>query len=166
MDTLEIITSQYHAALEMLKQAIARCPEDLWNDQEHKNRFWHISYHVLFYTHLYLQDSEEDFVAWSKHQDESQFLGRLPWPPHAEPKPSGPYAKEDVLEYLELCRKGINERVASLNLDTPSGFSWLPFGKLELQLYNIRHIQHHVGQLADRMRTEKGISVDWVGMWG
>ena len=164
MDTIEIIQSQYHAALEMLKQAITLCPDELWNEETHENRFWHISYHVLFYTHLYLQDREEDFVPWSKHQDESQFLGLLPWPPHAEPKAAEPYSKEAVLEYLELSRNGVDDRVTSLDLDAPSGFPWLPFGKMELQLYNLRHIQHHVGQLADRLRTEKGISIDWVGM--
>ena len=44
----------------------------------------------------------------------------------------------------------------------PSGFSWLRFGKTELQLYNIRHIQHHAGQLTDRLRTAAGIGVRWV----
>jgi hypothetical protein len=164
MDIKGIIKSQYHASLEMLKLAIANCPGALWNDQEHKNRFWHISYHVLFYTHLYLQDREEGFIPWAKHRDEYQFLGPLPWPPHREPKIGEPYCKEDILEYLELCQNEVEERVSSLDLDAESGFHWLPFGKMELQFYNIRHIQHHAGQLIDRLRIKEGIGVDWVGM--
>ncbi len=75
-----------------------------------------------------------------------------------------PYSKEDILEYLEVCRKAVKERVASLDLEAASGFHWLPFNKLELQFYNIRHIQHHAGQLIDRLRNHDGIGVGWVGM--
>jgi hypothetical protein len=49
-----------------------------------------------------------------------------------------------------------------MNLGDTSGFFWLPFSKLELQLYNIRHIQHHTGQLIERLREQKDISVEWI----
>ena len=65
MDTKTVIKSQYLAALEMLKQAILDCPDSVWDDPEHKNRFWHIAYHTLFYTHLCLQPTESDFVMMS-----------------------------------------------------------------------------------------------------
>ena len=44
-----------------------------------------------------------------------------------------------------------------------SGFSWLPFGKLELQFYSIRHVQHHTGELCERLGTTGDIEVGWVG---
>jgi hypothetical protein len=164
VETKEIIKSQYHASLEMLRQAIIKCPASLWNDQEPKNKFWHISYHALFYTRLYLQDSEKEFVPWSKHRNEYQFLGPLPWPPHKEPASSEPYSKEEILEYLEVCLNQVNEKVTSMDMDGPSGFHWLPFSKMELQFYNIRHIQHHAGVLCDRLRNAENVGVDWVGM--
>jgi hypothetical protein len=37
-------------------------------------------------------------------------------------------------------------------------------GKLEHQFINIRHIQHHAAQLADRLRVAKNVGVAWVGM--
>ncbi len=55
----QIINSHYQAALEMLKQMIAKCPDSLWNSPADKTRFCHMAYHTLFYTHLYLQDSEQ-----------------------------------------------------------------------------------------------------------
>ena len=61
MNTKEVIRSQYQASLEMLAQAIFKCPQSLWADPQDKNQFWHIAYHALFYTHLYLQASEEEF---------------------------------------------------------------------------------------------------------
>ena len=159
----DIIRSQYHASLEMLRQAVIKCPDSLWQNREYKNMFWHISYHALFYTHLYLQATEEHFVPWAKHRDEYQFLGRLPWPPHREPEIAEPYSKEEILEYHDICREQVEEQVASLELDAQSGFYWLPFGKLELQFYNIRHLQQHTGELCERLGATGDIEVDWVG---
>jgi hypothetical protein len=163
MDTKEVIKSQYYASLEMLKQAIVKCPESLWEDQEDKNKFWHVAYHALFYTHLYLQPSGEDFCPWAKHRDEHEFLGPLPWPPHKQPEIGEPYSKEEVLEYHQICREQVEEQVASLSLDAESGFDWLPFSKMELQFYNIRHLQHHTGELCERLGARESIDVDWVG---
>src|SRR4030042_1878081 len=103
MDMRKVIKSQYHASLDMMRQAIVKCPDALWVSTEPKNHYWRIAFHALFYTHLYLQTTEGDFVRWSKHRDEGQFLGALPWPPHAEPKISRPYDKEELLEYVDFC---------------------------------------------------------------
>jgi hypothetical protein len=32
-----------------------------------------------------------------------------------------------------------------------------------LQIYNIRHIQHHAAQLIERVREDAGIAIPWVG---
>jgi DinB family protein len=158
----EILSKQYRAAMAMLKEAITKYPESLWLAREYPNKSWHIAYHVLFCTHMYLQDSYEQFTPWKKHRENYQWLGRLPSPPHEEPKIGTPYSKEEVLEYLEICWQEIGAKVPGLDFGAPSGFYWLPFNKLELQLYNIRHIQHHAGQLIDRLRTVAGIGIRWV----
>jgi len=147
----------------MLKKAVENCPESLWDDAEYKNRFWHIAFHTLFYMHFYLQDTEGDFKPWAKHRENYQFMGPLPWPPHDIPQIGTPYSREEVLEYLELCKKQVDERVELIDLEVESGFHWLPFGKLELQIYNIRHIMHHAGQLIDRLKTAADISTEWIG---
>ena len=33
----------------------------------------------------------------------------------------------------------------------------------ELQIYSIRHIMQHVGELAERLGTRTGVEIDWVG---
>jgi hypothetical protein len=165
MEIKDVIQSQYLASLEMLKNAIIRCPESMWADPEPKNKFWHIAFHAIFYTHLYLQPAEEDFNTWEKHRDEYQFMGPLPWPPHEVPKISEPYTRDEILEYLERCQEEVNESIPRLDLDSDeSGFHWLPFSKLELQFYNIRHLQQHTGELCERLGTTAGVDVDWVGM--
>jgi len=163
MDVREVIKSQYHASLEMLKRAVEKCPESLWADPEPKNKFWHIAFHVLFYTYFYLQDSEDSFTPWAKHRPTYQFLSAED-PPHIKPEIGEPYRKDEILEYIELCDKQVDEKVASVNFEAASGFPWLPFSKLELQIDSIRHIQHHAGQLIDRLRTKHNIEIEWVGM--
>ena len=72
-------------------------------------------------------------------------------------------AVEFVQDYLRLCRAEVEKQVPLLRLEDSSGFSWLPFNKFELQLYNIRHLQHHTGQLIERLRSGAGIGMGWVG---
>jgi hypothetical protein len=153
MNYLQILRSQYLATLEMLKHAIEQCPDALWNDPVDKNKFWHVAYHALFYTHLYLQPTEQDFKPWVKHRKA-----------HDLAEPAEPYSKEEVLEYLAFCQRQVIEQVPQLNLDAESGFDWLPFDKAELQIYNTRHIQQHAGELMERLGSRAGIDVDWVGM--
>ena len=146
MDTHKIIQSQYLAALEMLKQVIVLCPAASWDAPGDTDKFWNKAYHTLFYAHLYLQETEQHFQPWEKHHD---------------PDTGQPFTQDEVLEYLGFVEKQIKERVPALNLEMESGFSWLPFGKLELQLYNIRHIQQHTGELYERLDREQ-IKLNWV----
>jgi hypothetical protein len=153
MDYRQIVRSQYLATLEMLKAAIEKCPETLWDDPADKNKFWHVAYHALFYTHLYLQPTEQDFKPWVKHRQA-----------HDLSEPAEPYSKDEVLEYLAFCQQQVIDQVPQLNLDAESGFDWLPMNKAELQIYTIRHIQQHAGELMERLGSRAGIDIDWVGV--
>lgn len=159
----EIIVSQYLAALEMLRQAVNKCPPDLWDSPDDNARFWHVAYHVLFYTHLYLQESGETFTPWNKHREDYEFFDRKPWPPFEQPKIGDPFDKDTVLEFLIFCQGQVVDLVPRLNLDGPSGFDWLPFSKLELQFYSIRHLQQHTGELMERLGSRASVELDWVG---
>lgn len=156
------ILKQYRAPLAMLSQAIEICPDDLWVSEAYRNRFWHVAYHAVFYTHFYMHDSEAAFRPWAKHIPDSNYLGPRPWAPNEPPKIHPSYSKQDVSEYLGICREEVDRKVPTLDLEADSGFYWLPFNKLELQFYNIRHLQHHTGQLADRLRTSANLGVSWV----
>jgi hypothetical protein len=68
-----------------------------------------------------------------------------------------------VLEYLAFCQQQVLDRAPATNLDAASGFDWLPFNKLELQMYNIRHLQQHAGELMERLGSRAGMEIDWVG---
>ncbi len=157
MQTKEIIKSQYWASMAMLRQAIEKCPEPLWADASYKNPFWNIAYHAIFFVHLYLQPTEQAFTPWEKHRDE--VVGMEETDDAVEP-----YSKEEILTYLDLCQSEMEEQVDALDLEAESGFHWLPFNKLELQFYNIRHLMLHTGELCERLGTHGEVEVGWVGM--
>jgi hypothetical protein len=154
MDPKTLIRSQYHATLDMLEEAIRECPESLWTDT---------AFDALHYTHLYLCDSLETFVPWSTGSQQDGPDGE-PVSSDSKQQPAGkqPYTKEEVLGYLGFCRKHVDKQVPGLDMSAPSGFDWLPMNKLELQFYNIRHTQHHTGQLSERLRNSVDFGLHWV----
>lgn len=161
-----ILKSQYHAALAMLREGIELCPHETWFDDRPANSFWQIAYHVLYFTHLYLQPDEAAFRPWPGEQAAQHpdgIAGRAD-PASSLPLIPAPYAKDEVLEYWRFCDRMVDAAVDAMDLHrTESGFSWYRMSKLEHQFVNIRHIQHHAAQLADRVRSSAGAGVRWVG---
>lgn len=164
MEYQAIIRSQYMATLAMLQQAVENCPDSLWNHPDDKAKFWHVAYHSLFYTHLYLANTAADFKPWAHHRTDYQYMGPIPWDNHRLPQMGEPYQKAEILEYITFCRQQIDQLASTLDLAAPAGFDWLPMNKFELQIYNIRHLQQHVGELMERLGSRADISVNWVGM--
>ncbi|MHC4712918.1 MAG: hypothetical protein ACYTAN_06555 [Planctomycetota bacterium] len=164
MNVQAALKGQYHASLAMLKDTIDQCPDDLWDSGEHGVAFWLVVYHTLFYTHLYLMPDEKAFRAWEHHREEYQFLDAVPWPPHDPPKVGEPYTKAEVLEYWAVCDGMVDTAVDTLDLDAPKcGFPWYKLPKLDHQINNIRHIQHHAALLSGRLRAAVGADVEWRG---
>lgn len=151
-DTLRtVLKSQYHASLAMLRDAIERCPREEWLSTPQKNASWQLSYHALFFAHLYLQRDEAAFQLWEKHRGEGDGIG------------GEPYTQAEALEYCDFCDRIVDDAVDALDLDrTECGFSWYQMSKLEHQFVNIRHIQHHAAQLIDRVRSAADVGIAWV----
>jgi len=165
VEILSIVRSQFHAALDMLEVAIRAAPDEAWDRPQDVNRKWQVAYHALFYTHLYIQPTETDFEPWEKHRRNLQVMGgRLACPPHEKLGVAEPLTKVDILDYLETCRGQLDVRTADVDLEADSGFEWLPMSKLELQLYSLRHIMQHVGELYERIAKTSGADLPWVGM--
>lgn len=72
------------------------------------------------------------------------------------------YTKAEVLAYWRVCDAMVDDAVDTLDLTARlSGFSWYRIPKLEHQIVNIRHVQYHEGQLADRLRAATGAGIGW-----
>ena len=141
MSIQDSIQSQYLAALEMLRYAIETCPDALWEDPAYPNVFARVVSHTLFYTHFYLCPGLGHFKPWAKHREG---IGQMD-------SACESFSKAEMFEYLALVRQEVVEKAASIDLESPSGFHWLPFNRLELHLYNLRHIQQHTGELYERL---------------
>lgn len=151
----DALKSQYKASLSMLINAIDVCDDDLWMSEEYTNRTWQMVYHCLFFTNLYLYQRLEDRKNWSHHRKDHQSLG----------KNDGiqPYTRVELIRFGNELLHKIDSLVDVLDLNAKdSGFYWYRVNKLEHQLVNLKHLQHHVAQLQDRIRNKQHVGVGWI----
>jgi hypothetical protein len=137
------------------------CPAELWDDPRDQNRFWHIAYHTLFFLHLYLHESMAVIQAWEVRRKDYGQIEPFPWDPVKRPEVSEFYSQAKILAFWEVSSPFLNIPVPVMTLTGSSGFDWLPFDKLGLQFYSLRHFQQHVEELMESQSSRAGISVDW-----
>jgi len=156
------IINQYEAALTMLNQCIEACPPEQWEGKIAQGTFRWVAYHTLFFTDLYLSPNEHAFERRELHErggDERQ------------PVACTGLSRVDTLAYVPICRQKMLESVASEteeSLAGPSGFSWYKVTRGEMHFINVRHIQHHTGQLSAYLRRvddrfKDGKALRWIG---
>jgi hypothetical protein len=156
-----MLESQFQAALGMLQQCVERCLEEHWEGRIANGTFRWVAYHTLFFTDYYLSPSETAFEL-----RELNYRGgdeRLD-------EPAAGLSKEDALAYVAICRQKVAEILAGETrevLEGPSGFQRRRFSRGELHVYNIRHVQHHAGQMSAYLRrVDASIQHDelrWIG---
>jgi hypothetical protein len=151
------IISQFDAALLMLREPLEKCPDTSWNDPVAKYPFWMVAYHPLCFADFYFSPSESSFQ--TRPDLHPRGMDEL-----NDEYPSRSFTREELLNYLAICRQKLRDSLASeaeSTLRGPSGFPRYPISRLEFHLNNIRHIQHHAAQLATLLRR-KGIDTRWV----
>jgi hypothetical protein len=161
---VDALASQYEAALSMLRSCVERVDAETGDVPVGSYPFWRVAYHVLNATDLYLSPDEAAFRPPPFHRDGYEQLGKPFWAA-AEVRADQPYGRDTLVEYADICRaraKATMGAETAASLQGASGFSWLEFSRLELHLYNIRHIQHHTGQLVAALRQSRAATVDWV----
>ena len=166
MDFTTALKFQYHAALKYLLLAMEGCPDDRWDDPRDKEApFWRVTYHILFFTHMYCQQDHGSFTPWEYHQEGANDLGDELADSDWTPAECKPYTREQMLDYWRICEDSIDKWIDAINLSAAdSGFPWYPeTTKIEHQLINLRHIQHHTGALVSRLRREDRVAIAWVG---
>lgn len=157
----DAIARQYHAAFAMLRQVIEDCPEDLWVWGKHPRTFWRVAYHAIYYADMYLSQTEADFVPWEKARERVSDV----WDddPDGVPPELPPYAKSELIEYVDHVDAGLDSRIMALDLETADpGFHWYSIPKLDHVMMNFRHLQHHVGQLNEHLHG-RDLEIRWYG---
>jgi hypothetical protein len=157
------IISQYKASIKMLMDTIIQCPEATWYNNDSASPYWRLVYHAIYFTALYLSQNPDRYLPWHGHQDGYENLGSLT----RDKKPiivERIYTKEEMLEYTESLLTQCKNSVMETEPDEQSGFYWLPMSRMEVHLYNIRHIQHHTGQLIERLHQAGIKGIKWEKM--
>ena len=162
-----LIGRQFAAAIQMLRAAIEACPPELWDDRTQGTPFWHIAYHALYYVDLYLSPDEKSFATQPFHETYAHFLpgdygdhaGVVATPSHA-------FSKTQLLGYADHCLEKCDDVFASLTDERVlerCGFWWYELNVGEFLLNNMRHAQHHAGQLMLLVRRHADVGAEWLG---
>lgn len=155
-DWRQMIWGQFGASIDMLENAVLACPEGVWTTPSERP-FWYVVYHTLFWIDCYLTHPPTGFVPRAPFT-----LGEL------DPEgvlPERAYTKDEMLEYLQECREKCHTTIVSMNDEgarQSCGLSRLHVTRAELLLYNLRHVQHHVGQLNLLIRQGSGSAPGYV----
>lgn len=149
---------QFGAAIDMLDNALVACPSALWNQPLWSGspppefppqfaEFWYVTFHALVWLDLYLSGVPEEAFAPSAPfvRGELDSVAALP---------DRPYTKEELRAYLVSMRRECHTTLVALTDEQahrPVAYPWSrgqPISFLELQLYNLRHVQEHAAQLS------------------
>lgn len=164
----EIITNQYEASLRTIDRCLELCPDDLWDAPVVRYPFSQTAFHTLFFADYYLEPSPESFREQAYHREHEEFFGD--YEQMQDREPVSLYDRSDLRDYLQYCRQKAIDTIASESVEelaSPARFPRRSFSRAELHLYNMRHIQHHAGQLIMRLRLHGDFDIPWYGSgWG
>ncbi len=152
-----IIWQQFGAAIDMLDNALGACPDSLWDDRSQQLPFWYIAYHTLIFLDLYLSGSVESFAPPAP-------IGTEDFDPAGVLRET-PYTKDELQSYLRHCRRKCQATIVALTDDQAAQTCRFPsfeLSFLELQLYNMRHVQEHAAQLSWILGQRVGWEAEWV----
>jgi hypothetical protein len=159
----EEIIFQYQCSLKMLIDTVRKCPADLWeNDKDYMNGYSRIVYHTLFFSELHLMPATKKFVPWKKHIANYNYLAQI------SPVDNEPiiiekhYSKEDMIEYAESILALFENPYEENSKDEKNSYKWLEISRVP-HIYNIRHMQHHIGQLVERLHHIGIRGIEWEG---
>jgi hypothetical protein len=155
-----ILTRQFEAALAMLNDCVQKCPPEHWDSPVAKYPFWQVAYHTLCFVDFYLSPSDADFTP---HPDlHPRGMAELD-----DEYPSRRFTREELTTYIHLCRQKAIDTLAAETPETlqaPCAFTGRPLSRVELHIYNLRHLQHHTGQLSSHLRRlDPTLDPRWIG---
>jgi hypothetical protein len=150
----EMIWKQFGAAIDMLENAVSQCPVEKWSGT---TMFWYKAFHTTFYLDYYLSYDPDSFAPPPPFTlSEFDSNGALP---------ERVYSKEELMGYIEFSRKKCFDLCASFTEENANRRfinKSRDYSMLEMLIYNLRHVQHHVGQLNMLLRQETGSAPSWV----
>lgn len=159
----EILWNQFGASIDMLINVVANCPNDYF---QRNKRFYFIAFHSTIFLDYYLTLPPSDFdpkLAFTRKDPSDR-----PSEAIDDLIRNKIYSKLEIVEYLKIIRQKckylietltnerLNERFKEGNEEND-----MDYPILEILLYNLRHTQHHVGQLNMLIRQDLDQHMEW-----
>lgn len=156
---------QFGASIDMLQNAISFCPESYFTTNK---RFYYLAYHCVLFLDYYLSIPPKDFspilpfTIKDKEQRPLESIGDI--------VPDKIYSKEELIDYINKSRLKCQNLIESLTDNEKLNIRFtegnqegdMDYPILEILLYNLRHTQHHIGQLNLIMRQDLHKHMEWV----
>ena len=156
------IRQQFHAAIDMLANAIQACPDSVWSG-EWPRAFWSLAFHAVFFLDLYLSPDGEPGYRPPTPFGRTELEGDRGLPPQRV------YSKDELLSYIDHARGNLDKVMAEMTdawAESSCPFPYRAMSNGELLLYNMRHVQHHAAQLNLLLRQSIDYAPDWVSKGG
>ena len=171
---IEATWRQFGGALDMLDRLLVASPAALWTERIWPQppsppfpppfaEFWYVAFHTLTWTDLYLAGVPEEEFAPPPPFRRGEVDSR-------ETLPERPYTLDELRGYLAALRRRCRATLADLTdegASRPVSYPWARgqrISYLELQLYNLRHLQGHAAELS-LFLGQHGVphaALDWV----
>jgi hypothetical protein len=168
----EILRRQYQPAMKRLRGVIEKCPDELWDARQDEAPPWQQMLHALFYTRLYVLPSITGPEAEENRDVALRLIGDSQTNAGSEGRPMWSLTKKDhhparvpTKQELRLakCESALEAALSDIAQgrdDDPSPANWVKGDRAHLLLYNLRHLQHHVGRLHGTL-GRRGVQLEW-----
>jgi hypothetical protein len=161
---IDQLQNQYDASLKMLSDCIEIYHNDIWFSEKYNNPTWQIAYHAIFFTNIYCSPDEKSIYVWEKALENYHILGKTPWPPFEKIVLKEKYSKQDMLNFISFVKSNIPEYLNNLEPVKKCWPFWYNLSQFEFHLNNLRHLQHHTGQLIERQDCIEEMNYEWLRM--
>lgn len=167
MSTIDVmrkaLANQYGAALATLSACVKSCPDPAWTAPVASYKFCQVVFHTLFYADYYLEIDPANFKRQQFHTRNAAFF--RDYEEFEDRAPQWLYERPPTLDYLGHVLAKSAQTIAAETADSLQSacpFQRLALTRLELHLYNIRHIQHHAAGLSLRLRLDQHADIPWI----
>ena len=152
------VWNQFGAAVDMLENSIAACPDEVWDDGTRDFwSYWYMVSHALFWLDFHLSGAGENFAPPAPFGlEELDPAGVIP---------ARTYTKDELQKYLKYCREKLRAVINDLTEESANRtqkFAANDLNLVEVLLQNMRHVQHHTAQLNLILRQKTNESPHWV----
>lgn len=149
-----VLRRQFEPTLEMLKQLIEACPDDLW--REAKSKYWkHVFHATTSMKFWFRQQKDEAFVIPDFGRDITEALDE-----DCSDYPTKEEMTIYVDEITEMAREFLDNLTDDNVLEPCALFEEIT--KTDVILMQIRHVQHHIGYCNSILNTHHLEAVKWV----